>query len=96
MLIPWQTYYQINKDKMPLNKLMEQYARIVRDFNEEMAARQANAAPGAGVGGTDQTGPTPTPSATPAPPATPTPTPTQSATPAPTATPTPTPTPTNP
>jgi hypothetical protein len=45
MLIPWQTYYQINKDRAPLNKLMEQYARIVRDFNEEMAARQAGAAP---------------------------------------------------
>ncbi len=40
MLTPWQTYYQINKDKYPLNKLTEQY----RDFNEQMAAMSAGQA----------------------------------------------------
>jgi hypothetical protein len=101
MLIPWQTYYQINKDRYPLNKLMEQYARVVRDFNEQMAAMSAGAPPAAGPGGNDvQTTntPTPTPTLTPTKTATPTPTPTltrtPTLTPTPSSTATPTPTPT--
>lgn len=92
MLIPWQTYYQNNKH-LPLNKIVEQYARVVRDFNEQMAAMSANAAPGAGVGGVDDVTPAPTPSVTPTisvtPSVTPTITPTSSNTPTPTPTPTP-------